>query len=83
MIADFCDAPRSDFAVIFVGAGVTGAIHKFAHLLGIRPRVTSGWKSYNPPVILISTMDHHSNVVFWREMDCILEVCQYTTHSMI
>jgi hypothetical protein len=96
-VAAFCGAPRADYAVIFAGAGVTGAAAKLAHLLGIHPRVATGrapWTqaSKGPasaaeqpcpdgsrPVVIVSLMEHHSNVVFWREMDCDLIVCLCAT----
>ena len=85
VVADFCRAPLDVYAVVFVGAGVTGAVAKLAHLLGIHPRVATGRRKFacadaralptgERPVVIVSLMEHHSNVVFWREMDCDLLV---------
>ena len=91
-VAHFCAAPRIDYAVIFVGAGVTGAVAKMAHLLGIHPRVAykrEGWTiddcsrapNGDRPVVFVTSMEHHSNVVYWREMDCDVEVRSVTCTS--
>lgn len=60
------------------------AVAKLAHLLGIQ-RCPRGFKEKKQqgaskrlnvydgktPVVFFSNMEHHSNCVFWREMDCI------------
>ena len=80
-VVSFCRAPLDDYAVMLVGAGVTGTAAKLAHLLGIHPRVATGRGKFKRadalapptgerPVVIVSLMEHHSNVVFWREMDC-------------
>ena len=85
VVADFCRAPLNDYAVVFVGAGVTGAVAKLAHMLAIHPRIATGRRKFEStdalapptgerPVVIVSLMEHHSNVVFWREMDCDLLV---------
>lgn len=66
----------------------SGAVSKLAHLLGIQ-RSTKGFKETKQqpasrrnslsdgitPVVFFSNLEHHSNCVFWREMDCISVVC--------
>ncbi len=51
-----------DDEVIFVGAGVTGAINKLVGLLSLAvPRPGPA------PVVLIGPYEHHSNILPWRE----------------
>ena len=91
-VARFCAAPRADYATIFVGSGVTGAVAKMAHLLEIHPRVAYGAKAWSVedfkrepkcdrPVVFVTTMEHHSNVVFWREHYCDLVVRLFVVHT--
>jgi selenocysteine lyase/cysteine desulfurase len=47
-----------DDAVIFVGSGCTGAIHKLIHCLNLR----------EPPIVLVGASEHHSNLLPWREI---------------
>ena len=51
-------------AVIFVGAGVTGAIHKLVHALQVAKLRSS---DLGPVVVFISPFEHHSNILPWRE----------------
>ncbi len=52
-----------DDEIIFVGAGVTGAINKLVGLLGLRGAPAPG----PAPVVLIGPYEHHSNILPWRE----------------
>ncbi|XP_078684958.1 uncharacterized protein LOC144918266 [Branchiostoma floridae x Branchiostoma belcheri] len=45
-------------AVIFVGSGCTGAIHKLIHSLHMK----------EPPVVFVGPFEHHSNLLPWREI---------------
>ncbi|XP_072039516.1 probable cysteine desulfurase [Amphiura filiformis] len=45
-------------AVIFVGSGCTGAIHKLINGLNLK----------EPPVVLFGPYEHHSNLLPWREL---------------
>ncbi|XP_078602131.1 uncharacterized protein LOC144876565 [Branchiostoma floridae x Branchiostoma japonicum] len=45
-------------AVIFVGSGCTGAIHKLIHSLHLE----------EPPVVFVGPFEHHSNLLPWREI---------------
>lgn len=47
-----------DDAVIFVGSGCTGAVHKLAGSLHLAER----------PIIFVGATDHHSNLLPWREI---------------
>jgi selenocysteine lyase/cysteine desulfurase len=49
-------------AVIFVGSGSTGAVHKLIHCLGLRN------KPHPPPVVFVSPFEHHSNLLPWRDV---------------
>lgn len=49
-----------DDAVIFVGSGATGAVHKLIHGLGIT--------SSNPPIVFAGPFEHHSNLLPWKEI---------------
>jgi hypothetical protein len=71
VVARFCGAPRGKYAVMFVGGGVTGAVRKLAFLLGIHPK---GEGDAEKPVVFISTLEHHANVMFWQAMSCELVV---------
>lgn len=82
-VAGAVNADTRDYAVLFCGAGMTAAIAKLAHLMGIHRRVTprggtSRWPfargASKRPVVLVSGLEHHSNCVFWRELDCVLRV---------
>ena len=44
--------------------------------MGVHPRAAGPGprRRRDTPVVLVTTMEHHSNVLFWREMHCILEV---------
>ncbi|KAJ8037376.1 Cysteine desulfurase 1, chloroplastic [Holothuria leucospilota] len=45
-------------AVIFVGSGCTGAIHKLVNALDLQV----------PPVVFVSPFEHHSNILPWKEL---------------
>lgn len=74
IIADCVGADAGD-AVIFCGAGSTGAIDKLVGILGIRlPSAledTHGLAAHIPPeqrpVVFIGPYEHHSNELPWRE----------------
>lgn len=50
-----------DDAVIFVGSGCTGAIHKLIHAMDF---ASEGIK----PIVLVGPYEHHSNLLPWREI---------------
>jgi selenocysteine lyase/cysteine desulfurase len=64
-----------DYAVIFAGAGCTGAIDKLIGILGLRVPSTLedryGFAASIPPaerpVVFIGPFEHHSNELPWRE----------------
>lgn len=76
-VARCVGAPLDEYAVVFTGSGMTGAAFKLAHLLGIS-RTSSALQSTareqqsRPmrPVVMYSIMEHHSNCLLWRELDC-------------
>ncbi|KZS11051.1 putative Cytoplasmic tRNA 2-thiolation protein 1 [Daphnia magna] len=45
-------------AVIFVGSGCTGAVHK----------LINGLHLTEPPIVLVGANEHHSNLLPWREI---------------
>lgn len=47
-----------DDAVIFVGSGCTGAVHKLINGLNLT----------EPPVVFVGANEHHSNLLPWREI---------------
>ena len=58
-----CLGAGPDDEIIFVGAGVTGAINKLVGLLGLRGAPGPG----PAPLVLIGPYEHHSNILPWRE----------------
>ncbi|CAB4061624.1 unnamed protein product [Lepeophtheirus salmonis] len=62
-------ASESD-AVIFVGSGTTGAVHKLISALNLSPS--------DPPVVIASVKEHHSNLLPWRELNCKVRLVQET-----
>jgi selenocysteine lyase/cysteine desulfurase len=68
----------ADDAVIFCGAGATGAINKLIHILNLRiPAALEeryGLSKLIPPnerpVVLIGPYEHHSNELPWKETIC-------------
>src|SRR5581483_356711 len=64
-----------DTVVIFTGAGSTGAIDKFVHILGLRVpaalddryALTRLIPERDRPVVFIGPFEHHSNELPWRE----------------
>ena len=47
-----------DDAVIFVGSGCTGAVHKLVNGLNLS----------KPPIVFVGASEHHSNLLPWREI---------------
>ncbi|THD27985.1 tRNA 2-thiocytidine biosynthesis protein TtcA [Fasciola hepatica] len=56
-------------AVIFVGSGCTGAIHKLIHNLHLE----------QPPIVIVGPFEHHSNILPWRHL--AHKVCRASTDS--
>lgn len=50
-----------DDAVIFVGSGCTGAIHKLIHAMDFASDEIK-------PIVLVGPYEHHSNLLPWREI---------------
>eukprot|EP01135_Chromosphaera_perkinsii_P003530 Nk52_evm3s247 gene=Nk52_evmTU3s247 len=69
-------------AVIFAGNGVTGCIEKLIHCMGLKKIHHRGLsseeqkeESEDRPVAFVGPMEHHSNLVSWRECHCdVVEV---------
>ncbi|KAG5449620.1 tRNA-cytidine(32) 2-sulfurtransferase [Clonorchis sinensis] len=53
-----------DDAVIFVGSGCTGAVHKLIHNLHLE----------QPPIVIVGPFEHHSNILPWRHL--AFKVCR-------
>ncbi|ORZ40953.1 pyridoxal phosphate-dependent transferase [Catenaria anguillulae PL171] len=60
------NAPKDEYAVIWTGSGSTSSI---LHMIGaLRLWDLSRWNTTsNPPVVFVSVMEHHSNLLPWRE----------------
>ena len=66
---------NDDYAVIFCGAGATGAINRLIDILNIRIpanldaryRFTNAIPETERPVVFIGPYEHHSNELPWRE----------------
>jgi len=50
-----------DDAVIFVGSGCTGAVHKLIHAMDFASDEIK-------PIVLVGPYEHHSNLLPWREI---------------
>ncbi|KAJ3073902.1 hypothetical protein HDU98_000361 [Podochytrium sp. JEL0797] len=65
-----CNATE-EYGCIFVGSGSTAAINRLAHLIGLPQKVSAanlGQGKSDTPVVFISSAEHHSNILVWREM---------------
>lgn len=75
---------NKDYVVIFTGNGCTCAINHFIHCLGLckEHRVkttTTPITTTKKTVIMISKMEHHSNLLPWYEVeDAIMEIIDVT-----
>lgn len=65
-VAKSVHADRCDYSVLFLGSGMTAAVFKLAHLLGLTEPSRS---PTGRPVVMYSIMEHHSNCLLWRELD--------------
>ncbi|CAM9566327.1 unnamed protein product, partial [Heterosigma akashiwo] len=53
-------------ALVFCGSGVTAAINKLVYALGLDDKTQ--WEQYpKRPVVFVGIMEHHSNILPWRE----------------
>ncbi|KAI5702852.1 hypothetical protein M8J75_004858 [Diaphorina citri] len=64
-----------DDAVIFVGSGATGAVHKLIHGLG--------FTSSNPPIVFAGPFEHHSNLLPWKEISAKIIRIQETKEGFL
>lgn len=75
VILDAVGGDDSDDAVIFCGAGATGAIDKTIDILNLRIpddldrryRLAESIPANERPVVFIGPYEHHSNEISWRE----------------
>lgn len=78
---------RDQHAVIFAGAGATGAIDRLINILGLRLPVPLDRRfalldqipADQRPVVFVGPFEHHSNEVSWRET--IADVVEITEDS--
>ncbi len=56
----------AEHAVLFTGSGATGASCKLCALMQLLPQ----WKPL--PVVLVSSLEHHSNILPWRESGAVV-----------
>uniref|UniRef100_A0A5K3F036 Aminotran_5 domain-containing protein n=4 Tax=Mesocestoides corti TaxID=53468 RepID=A0A5K3F036_MESCO len=57
IIKSAVNATESD-AIMFVGSGTTGAIHKLIHNINLS----------EPPIVFVGPFEHHSNLLPWRHL---------------
>ncbi|GFH58066.1 aminotransferase class V-fold PLP-dependent enzyme [Chaetoceros tenuissimus] len=75
IIHDAVNAPKDEYVVLFEGSGSTAAIDKLFRVLGfgISEYAEKKWKlgekvpEEEKPVVFISSYEHHSNELMWRE----------------
>ncbi|KAI9184448.1 hypothetical protein H9P43_003501 [Blastocladiella emersonii ATCC 22665] len=60
--------PNTHYTVLFTGSGSTAAIQHL--LLTLRLHDGAVWPGPRRPVVLTSIMEHHSNLLPWRESHC-------------
>jgi len=56
-----------DDAVIFVGSGCTGAVHKLIHAMDFASEEVK-------PIVLVGPYEHHSNLLPWREIGATVNI---------
>lgn len=56
-----------DDAVIFVGSGCTGAVHKLIHAMDFASEEIK-------PIVLVGPYEHHSNLLPWREIGATVNI---------
>ena len=63
-------APKDEYAVVFLGSGSTGAIDRMVRIMGLT-RCGQDSENYIPeyerPIVFIGPYEHHSNELPWRE----------------
>lgn len=73
IIKEHVHASENDI-VLLTGTGMTGAVNKLQRLLGLRvPKQWSGLLRLPPekrPVVFVTHMEHHSNLITWAETIC-------------
>lgn len=74
-IAAALNAPRDQYAVLFVGGGATYALRRFADVVlakycgALQCRILK-MKHKQRPVVFVAPYEHHSNELIWRERQC-------------
>ncbi|WP_155988689.1 aminotransferase class V-fold PLP-dependent enzyme [Paenibacillus massiliensis] len=66
MIKRHVHADEQD-VILFAGTGMTGAVHKLQHLLGLKKTPILPLASEDRPLIIVTHMEHHSNQISWAE----------------
>lgn len=75
IVARSVDADPKEYATLFTGTGMTGALMKLIRALGIvippnratKLALAQAIPEGDRPVIFVGPMEHHSNVLPWRE----------------
>eukprot|EP00095_Tigriopus_kingsejongensis_P008560 snap_masked-scaffold548_size139981-processed-gene-0.14 protein:Tk08560 transcript:snap_masked-scaffold548_size139981-processed-gene-0.14-mRNA-1 annotation:"PREDICTED: uncharacterized protein LOC100175538" len=70
-----CHASEDD-AVIFAGSGCTGAVHKLIEALGLA-------KHGSNLTVFVSGMEHHSNMLPWRDLGARMINVPFDRHGRI
>lgn len=81
IVAECCNAKitgkAAEDTVLFTGQGTTSAVNKLIDLLGLKCPFTSGLPEAFIPVVFVSSYEHHSNLLPWRESVAIVVTIPY------
>lgn len=65
-----------DDAVIFVGSGCTGAVHKLIHGMDFASDEIK-------PIVLVGPYEHHSNLLPWREIGATVNISRHVLSYLL
>ena len=84
LIRKVCNAGDED-AVIFVGSGTTGAVHKLIHGLSLPSPTTAATAATaeHPLVVFVGPYEHHSSLLPWREAGAFVVTVPEDAHGQI
>ncbi len=63
--------------VLFIGSGTTAAVDKLVAILGLKVPFTTDLNPIYRPVVFVSSYEHHSNLLPWRESAAIVVTIAY------
>lgn len=71
LVAEACNAKitgkAAEDVVLFCGNGTTSCVNKLVDLLDLRSPFLEGIEEIYQPVVFVSSYEHHSNLLPWRE----------------